>query len=186
MYFTRFGRCSSQACVTFTKQVRSIHVSPTSPKYQERKYYPQFIEDLECLEAYEAGGYHPVKLDDEYCHGRYRIIHKLGHGSYSTVWLAKDSHGQRYVSLKILKANAWNHENEAKILRHIQQNNAQRHLSRPFIPRFHDDFSITGPNGTHQCIASEVTGPREGELRKTLHVTAPCAKDHSPARPSSS
>ena len=34
-------------------------------------------------------GYHPVHLVDIYCE-RYRVIDKLGFGTYSTVWLARD------------------------------------------------------------------------------------------------
>lgn len=39
---------------------------------------------------YEPGGYHPVHLGERYKEGRYKILHKLGKGSYSTVWLARD------------------------------------------------------------------------------------------------
>ena len=44
---------------------------------------------LESTHKYRYGGYHPVHLGDVYCE-RYRVIHKLGFGSYSTVWLARD------------------------------------------------------------------------------------------------
>jgi len=45
--------------------------------------------DAEYPDVYRPGGYHPVHLGDVYCQ-RYRVIHKLGFGSYSTVWLARD------------------------------------------------------------------------------------------------
>ena len=45
--------------------------------------------DLESPNEYQPGGYHPVHLGDIYCE-RYRVINKLGFGSYSTVWLARD------------------------------------------------------------------------------------------------
>jgi len=38
---------------------------------------------------YQPGGYHPVHLGDVY-RERYRVINKLGFGTYSTVWLARD------------------------------------------------------------------------------------------------
>lgn len=38
---------------------------------------------------YRPGGYHPVHLGDVH-HQRYKAIHKLGYGTYSTVWLARD------------------------------------------------------------------------------------------------
>jgi len=45
--------------------------------------------EVEGPHRYQPGGYHPVHLGDVYCQ-RYRIIHKLGFGTYSTVWLARD------------------------------------------------------------------------------------------------
>lgn len=48
-------------------------------------------EDGEAIEGYQCGGYHPVHLGERYgVKGRYKILHKLGYGSYSTVWLARD------------------------------------------------------------------------------------------------
>jgi hypothetical protein len=46
--------------------------------------------DAEPLHRYKTGGYHPVSLGDQLHDGRYRILHKLGWGGYSTVWAAKD------------------------------------------------------------------------------------------------
>ena len=47
--------------------------------------------DVESPHYYRPGGYHPVHLGDVY-RERYRVIHKLGFGAYSTVWLARDFH----------------------------------------------------------------------------------------------
>lgn len=44
----------------------------------------------EPLEQYSFGGYHPVHLSDLLKNGQYEIIHKLGFGSFATVWLARD------------------------------------------------------------------------------------------------
>jgi hypothetical protein len=44
----------------------------------------------ESLSMYRPGGLHPVHLGDTFKNGRYKIVHKLGWGSFSTVWLAKD------------------------------------------------------------------------------------------------
>lgn len=45
----------------------------------------------EALSKYCPGGYHPVRLRDRLHDGRYEILHKLGFGAFSTVWLARDS-----------------------------------------------------------------------------------------------
>ena len=46
--------------------------------------------NAESVESYERGGFHPVELGDRFQAERYEIVRKLGHGSSSTVWLAKD------------------------------------------------------------------------------------------------
>jgi hypothetical protein len=45
----------------------------------------------EWAEEYRPGGFHPVSLGDTFHHGKYKVIRKLGDGSYSTVWLAVTS-----------------------------------------------------------------------------------------------
>jgi hypothetical protein len=46
--------------------------------------------DAEPLHRYKKGGYHPVALGDTLKDGRYKVLHKLGWGGYSTVWAARD------------------------------------------------------------------------------------------------
>jgi hypothetical protein len=42
----------------------------------------------EWAEEYCPGGFHPVNLGDTFHGGKYRVIRKLGDGSYCTMWLA--------------------------------------------------------------------------------------------------
>jgi hypothetical protein len=42
----------------------------------------------EWAEEYCPGGFHPVNLGDTFHQNKYKVIRKLGDGSYSTVWLA--------------------------------------------------------------------------------------------------
>lgn len=118
-------------------------------------YYWQ--EHVENIEKYRTGGYHPIHLGDEFSNGRYQVIHKLGWGSFSTVWLAKDRVRNRYVALKVIIANASEENSEVKIMRHLHQGNLS-HPGRSFILSLLDDFRIDGPNGQHQCIVTEVVG----------------------------
>lgn len=64
-------------------------------------------DDLERLHGYRPGGYHPIHLQDVLNNGQYRVIHKLGHGGYSTVWLCRGQHTDTpsYVAVKILVAS---------------------------------------------------------------------------------
>ena len=53
--------------------------------------YRSRIGSVEDPNNYREGGLHPVKLTDTFtspANQTYKIIHKLGHGSYATVWLA--------------------------------------------------------------------------------------------------
>jgi serine/threonine protein kinase len=63
------------------------------------------LEDVERLEYYRPGGYHPIQIGN-YLHERYRIVHKLGYGSFSTVWLARDEQASKYVAVKLCTADA--------------------------------------------------------------------------------
>lgn len=126
-------------------------------------YYWQ--EGVENLERYCVGGYHPIQLGDEFSHRRYRVIHKLGYGSFSTVWLAKDQKDKRYVSLKVITSAASGSSSEAKI-RHCLREGNPEHPGRNFVLSSLDDFWIDGPNGRHQCLVSEVVGSTIIEVRE--------------------
>lgn len=67
------------------------------------KYFPFELGESEDLENYTPGGFHPVHLGDVY-DGQYRVVHKLGFGGFSTVWLARDFSASRWVALKIVAA----------------------------------------------------------------------------------
>ncbi|KAH1168145.1 hypothetical protein KIL84_003628 [Mauremys mutica] len=51
---------------------------------------------------YCAGGYYPVQKGDTFS-GRYQVVHKLGCGYFSTVWLCQDMVEKRRVAVKVAK-----------------------------------------------------------------------------------
>ena len=70
-------------------------------------------EDVEDVRQYKPGGYHPICLGDivsstsetlESPEKRYRILHKLGHGAFATVWFAEALHLSPYVAIL---SNIW-------------------------------------------------------------------------------
>jgi len=60
-----------------------------APEDDERRF-KTITSPCEWEEDYRPGGYHPVLLGDIFNNGQYKVIRKLGDGSYSTVWLARD------------------------------------------------------------------------------------------------
>ena len=152
------------------------------------------FERTEDAARYITGGYHPIEIGDELHHGRYRIIHRLGHGGFATVWLAVNQHyslpnapRSRYVAVKI--AAALSKKDEAAILhrfspphqpqptgwfhwlRSLSASAADtQHEQSPFIVSLLDEFEIDGPNGSHRCIVTEVLGPSVAAVKIRLQM----------------
>jgi len=118
-----------------------------------------FQEDVESFKGYAPGGYHPVHLGDELANGRYRIVHKLGYGAYSTVWLARDQFAEKYVAVKIAVA-CLESTHEVSILRHLEDADHKTLAGngRNFLSSLLDEFHLDGPNGRHKCLVSEPAG----------------------------
>jgi serine/threonine protein kinase len=65
---------------------------PTEPPQDPQLWrFEDVGATCEWAEEYCPGGFHPVNLGDTFHQGKYRVIRKLGDGSYSTVWLAVSS-----------------------------------------------------------------------------------------------
>ena len=123
---------------------------------------------LEKIYDYEAGGHHPVHLQDV-LDDRYRVIHKLGSGGYANVWLCRDLQpgASVYVAVKILIADASTHDcPDARISKLLRSccygEQVNTYFSLPL-----DQFDIIGPNGTHLAFVFPVLGPR---VSRPVHI----------------
>lgn len=116
------------------------------------------IEPVERMEYYKDGGYHPVEIGDHF-HDRYRVVHKLGHGTYSTIWLARDEISNRYVAIKICTADS--DPLETNVLSQLSEPLKSSDIGTTMIPSILDRFNIQGPNGNHTCM---VTSPARMNL----------------------
>ncbi|KDN61295.1 putative SRPK2 bound unphosphorylated [Colletotrichum sublineola] len=113
-----------------------------------------YIADVERLSDYRLGGYHPIQIDDR-LHKRYRIVHKLGHGTFSTVWLTLDELTSNYVAVKVGTADADTQEVEIlSQLTTVVPNYSHAAHKTSMIPPVINRFSLDGPNGTHPCFVT--------------------------------
>uniref|UniRef100_A0A8B9LTA6 non-specific serine/threonine protein kinase n=1 Tax=Astyanax mexicanus TaxID=7994 RepID=A0A8B9LTA6_ASTMX len=134
---------------------------PAEPQQQEpdEEILGSDDEEQEDPNDYCKGGYHHVKIGDLY-NGKYHVIRKLGWGHFSTVWLALDIQGKRFVAMKVVKSAEHYTEtalDEIKLLRSVR-NTDPDDPNREMVVQLLDDFKISGVNGTHVCMVFEVLG----------------------------
>jgi len=98
---------SSSRATTFTTASGSQYTLDEDQDRLELFYtVGMYEDDIEDISVYRDRRLLPVHLGDLY-HGRYRIRLKVGHGSYSIVWLAVDEdNGGQHVILKFLQKNS--------------------------------------------------------------------------------
>lgn len=146
-----------------------VKSGPVLPKFSRRimtksslsescfKY--RWIDGVERLERYQPGGYHPLVIEDILLN-RYQIVHKLGYGTYSTVWLARDDQKAAYVAVKVNTADA--PTDEVDILRVLRKSQYFHwHPGQVMVPFVWDEFELQGPNGYHRCY---VTAPARSSV----------------------
>ncbi|RYP90065.1 hypothetical protein DL770_003804 [Monosporascus sp. CRB-9-2] len=139
-------------------------VTDSLPESNFWKYLPFELGECEDLENYEPGGFHPVHLGDVF-DDRYRVIHKLGFGGFSTVWLARDALTNRWVALKIVVAR----ESPTYEARIVIESHSSITKSRLFAV-VDWEFWFDGPNGRHLCLVYPVLGPDLSKLSKGIYT----------------
>ena len=164
------------------QSLRSQRRSMAASAPKELRYRLPHLDNVEDVEKYRKGGFHPIHLGDALKGGRYCILHKLGYGGFSTVWLARDKFQDRLVSVKVLTAEASRLHKELGLLRRFDEHVRADPLRASIIATL-DDFTINGPNGTHLCYASQLGGPSfsalsdsPGEIAGTRRLRAPVAR----------
>ncbi|WEW58184.1 hypothetical protein PRK78_003652 [Emydomyces testavorans] len=118
----------------------------------------------EDVERYQAGGFHPVHLGDRYDRGRYTVVHKLGAGGFSTVWLARDEYEKKWVALKIVAAEHSTLVGDKCVLSRTATSSLLTSGAQGFIAEHQRQFTFEGPNGHHLCLVLPVLGPSASDL----------------------
>lgn len=121
-------------------------------------YQPCLVDNVEYIENYQEGGFYPVHLGDTF-QERYKIVHKLGFGGSSTVWLARDATTNTYVALKIVDADASSENHEINILQKLAEASNDGHPGRNRVIKLLDKFYVDSPNGRHLCLVLPIAGP---------------------------
>lgn len=104
-------------------------------------------EGAEPLEQYCPGGLPVININQNLKQGQYKILHKLGHGARSTVWLASCRATDALVAIKALTAAASENSQEATFLSRLTGHKGIRQLL--------DTFIESGPNGQHRYLVME-------------------------------
>lgn len=163
MSMISLGRCSCSCTSHRRLFFRYRGFSTTTLQYQ-----PPRVDNIEDVENYRPGGFHPISIGDVFHDNRYRVLRKLGFGGHSTVWLARDRELQRVVSLKVLSAKSSHDCKELAIYQQLwEECGTVQHPGRPYICSLLNHFSLTGPNGTHLCLVHPIAGPSISSLSNT-------------------
>lgn len=110
-------------------------------------------------------GYLPTHIGDTL--GQYQILHKLGSGIHSVVWLAKRLYSgttPKFVAIKVFSMRCTDVDTNNGIL-NIIDNARKERLSLQVAQGLHhlnkmlDQFCIEGPVKRHVCIVIELVGP---------------------------
>ncbi|PYH37078.1 kinase-like protein [Aspergillus neoniger CBS 115656] len=107
----------------------------------------------ETLPDYTASQFYPTRIG-EVIKDQYQVIGKLGYGSTSTAWLARDMENRRYVMLKIcIEASSMGQhvDNELNMYKFMEQS-PTTHPGREVIRTLLDTFYIDGPQDKHRCL----------------------------------
>lgn len=117
------------------------------------------LVDEEVCPEYNSATFYPAK-PGEVLAKKFQLLVKIGWGSQSTVWLARDISRLRWqsekaVALKIINSsNRDDARHEKAIENHITQQHSE-HRGRVILRTCLEDFKITGPEGTHICLVYE-------------------------------
>ncbi|KAL4879925.1 kinase-like domain-containing protein [Aspergillus karnatakaensis] len=126
------------------------------------------VEEEE-LPDYRPDRFYPVQLGETF-QGRYEVLTKLGFGTSSTTWLARDLQGYQYVALKVYVHTSLVHR-ELPFYHHIRPRLERTSADhRVNIRRLFDSFQTAGPHGKHHVLAFE---PAQMSLRDMKSVFRP-------------
>lgn len=83
----------------------------------------------ETLPFYRKEEYYPMRIG-HVIHGHYQVVSKLGFGTTSTIWLARDLRDQNFWAVKV-HINTLKHHQELEIYRHLANTSCDINFVKP-------------------------------------------------------
>ncbi|RTE69519.1 hypothetical protein BHE90_016103 [Fusarium euwallaceae] len=114
----------------------------------------QPIEE-ESMPEYNPDHFYPVHLGEIF-NDRFQTVAKLGYGSSSTIWLARDLEEHQYVALKVYIHNSVQHR-ELPFYKHLNTLVPSNHVGADNVRKLLDSFQVSGPHGNHIALALQVS-----------------------------
>ncbi|KAI9152246.1 Serine/threonine-protein kinase SRPK [Paramyrothecium foliicola] len=129
---------------------------------------------LEKILDYEPGGHHPVHLNDM-LNERYRVIYKLGSGSFANVWLCRDLYYStpRYVAMNIIMAESSTAECPETRVSSLVELGCDPKIVKAQLSLPLGQFEINGLNDTHFVFVYLVLGPRTSRVLQVINLDNP-------------
>ncbi|CAK7275519.1 hypothetical protein SEPCBS57363_006731 [Sporothrix epigloea] len=155
-----------------------MSTSADNKYFRDYQYCAISSDEIENVEKYTPGGYHPVDIGDVISSDEhdYEVVHKFGYGGFATVWLVRSgAQSTSYHALKILCADRADYADpELAIFQHLKKVAATGH---PNVVELYDSFKITGPNGEHKCLVLPVLGPGLTKLWASTTLSSAVRRD---------
>ncbi|OQE10811.1 hypothetical protein PENVUL_c003G02530 [Penicillium vulpinum] len=123
------------------------------------------IFEEERFEEFEKGHYYPVNIGDVLV-SKYQVLGKLGFGTTSTVWLARDLKRRQYVTLKVYTRDGTG-QGEIQIYKALSQGDTS-HPGYAHLRTALDTFTISHQGSGHHCLAQK---PMWGSFRDLMYRT---------------
>ncbi|KAI9654918.1 MAG: hypothetical protein M1821_005671 [Bathelium mastoideum] len=123
-----------------------------------------YILEEERFDDFQNGKYYPVNIGEVFA-SRYQVVGKLGFGTTSTVWLARDINTHEYVCLKVYIRDI-DGEDEFNILQILTKGDAE-HPGIDYVRTALHIFTIPRADGDHKCLVQK---PMWGSFKDLLRL----------------
>lgn len=124
---------------------------------------PSQILEEERFKEFKKGNYYPVNIGDVLV-SKYQILGKLGFGTTSTVWLARELESRQYVTLKVYTRGETG-QGEVQTYKALSQGDSS-HPGYAHVRTALDTFTIPHQGSGHHCLVQK---PMWGSFRHLMY-----------------